>query len=77
MIADPVARLFWEMNPGQLAPARDRDVIIPRVLHYGSLADWQWLERQYGREAVRAKILARDRSGIRERSRRLAALLFA
>jgi hypothetical protein len=77
MIADPVARLFWEMNPEKLDPARDRDVIIPRVLNYGSLADWRWLEQQYGREAVRAKILALDRSGIRERSRRLAALLFA
>jgi hypothetical protein len=77
MIADPVARLFWEMSPEKLDPARDRDVIIPRVLNYGSLADWRWLEQQYGREAVRAQILARDRSSIRKRSRRLAALLFA
>jgi hypothetical protein len=77
MIADPVARLFWEMNPEKLDPARDRDVIIPRVLNYGSLADWRWLEQRYGREVVRAEILARDRNNIRERSRRLAALLFA
>jgi hypothetical protein len=77
MIADPVARLFWEMNPEKLDPARDRDVIIPRVLNYGSLADWRWLEQRYGREVVRAALLARDHNSIRERSRRLAGLLFA
>jgi hypothetical protein len=77
MIADPVARLFWEMNPEKLDSARDRNVIIPRVLNYGSLADWRWLEQQYGREALRAEVLAGDHSNIRERSRRLAGLLFA
>lgn len=76
MIADPVARLFWEMDPDQLDLARHRRVIIPRVLNYGTLADWRWLEKQYGRDVVRATAVASGRGSVSERSRRLATLLF-
>lgn len=77
MTAEPIARLFWDMDSGELDPVRDQRVIIPRVLNYGTLADWQWLERRYGRDALRAAIAADGRSSIRERSGRLARLLFA
>jgi hypothetical protein len=77
MIADPVARLFWDMNPSALDPVQHQRVIIPRVLNYGTLSDWQWLERRYGREVLRTEATAVGRNAIRERSRRLAALLFA
>lgn len=77
MIDDPVARLFWEMDPEQLDLARHQRVIIRRVLNYGTLADWRWLEQHYGREVVRSEALGRGRTGLRERSGRLAALLFA
>ncbi len=41
MISNPIARLFWDMNPDALDPTRDRRVIIPRVLNYGTLADFK------------------------------------
>lgn len=77
MIASQVARLFWDMDPSGLDPVRDQRVIIPRILNYGTLADWEWLERRYGREALRAEIAGGTRSSIRERPLRLARLLFA
>lgn len=77
MIDHPVARLFWEMDPDQLDLARHRRAIIRRVLNYGTLADWRWLEQNYGRAGVRAEAVGRGRNGVRERSGRLAALLFA
>jgi hypothetical protein len=65
------------MDPDELEPLRYRRVIIPRVLNYGTLADWRWLEQRYGREAVRAEAASIGRNSVREPSRRLAALLFA
>ena len=76
MIADPVRRLFWDMDADALDVAKHRRAIISRVLNYGTLADWQWIENQYGRNAIRAEVTGTIRSGIRERSRRLAELLF-
>lgn len=77
MIPEPIARLFWDMDPGELDLPRDQHVIVPRVLNYGTLADWNWLERQYGRDALRAEVIAGPRNSVRERSRRLASVLFA
>jgi len=77
MISDPISRLFWDMNRGALDPEKHARTIIARVLNYGTLRDWQWLERQYGRETVRAAAELDARSGIRDRSRRLASLLYA
>jgi hypothetical protein len=77
MISDPISRLFWDMNRGALDPEKHARTIIARVLNYGTLRDWQWLERQYGREAVRGAAKSDARSGVRNRSRRLASLLFA
>ena len=76
MIAEPIARLFWDMNPDHLEPARDKHVIVSRVLNYGTLADWEWLERQYGKDVLRAELAGGPRTSIRERSRRLADILF-
>lgn len=77
MLPNSIARLFWDMDPEKLEPLRYRRVIIPRVLNYGTLADWRWLEQRYGREAVRTEAAAIGRNSVRETSRRLAALLFA
>ena len=77
MISEQVKRLFWDMNQDALDPEKHARTIIARVLNYGTLRDWQWLEHQYGREALRAAAESEARSGIRERSRRLASLLFA
>ena len=77
MIGYHVSRLFWDMDRDAFDPEKHARTIIVRVLNYGTLRDWRWLERQYGRDAIHAAVEAGGRSGIRERSRRLASLLVA
>jgi hypothetical protein len=47
-----VQPLVWSKNIAGLDPKNDREVIINRVLAYGSLIDLRWLFRAYSKKAI-------------------------
>lgn len=74
-------RLFWDMDPTQLDVTTHASSIIERILNDGTLSDWRWLVATYGSQVLKERLSSSprfaSRTGIRERSSRLASLLFA
>jgi len=76
MIPPELARLFWDTNFSSLGLEQNDRTVISRVLNYGTLGDWRWLAKTYGRERVQAILTAKGRASLREPARRLAEVLF-
>jgi hypothetical protein len=73
-----IRKLLWDADPRSLDVDAHRQLIIERVLNYGTLADWRWLIARYGTHSIRALLRARgmfQRSAIRSETRRLATLI--
>lgn len=47
-VPQSVKALFWETDPSRLDPKKHGNAIIRKVLEYGSLDDFRWVERRYG-----------------------------
>lgn len=77
MISSSAAKYFWDIDPRTLDDAKHARLIISRLLNYGRLDDWRWLERTYGKPRLASALHSESRMGIREPARRLAKLMFA
>ncbi len=69
--------LFWSNNFSTLDPEKDRKTIVIQTINYGSLEDWKWLIEKYGRREVRSILIKIPVTEIRERAKRLAAIIFS
>jgi hypothetical protein len=76
-LPDNLRRLFWSYRFEELEPARDEKTIIVQLVNYGTLADWQWLIREYGAAEVRRVLESIPATEIKPRTRALASLLFS
>jgi len=76
MIPPLMHKLFWDIDPNCLDTEKNKRIIISRTINYGTLTNWRWLTKTYGKARVAEVVRARDRSGIRESARRLANILF-
>lgn len=73
-----VDKLLWDADKQSLDQEANKQVIIERVLNYGTLADWRWLVERYGIGDVRAVLdmrAATRRSAIRREAYGLASLI--
>lgn len=73
-----IQRLLWDANPFLLDQEIHRQLIIERVLNYGTLADWRWLVTRYGANSIRATLKTQNafsRSAVRSEARQLASLI--
>ncbi|MFT6810146.1 MAG: hypothetical protein ACJA01_003389 [Saprospiraceae bacterium] len=46
--------LFWEYDSDDLDILKDKDLIILRVLEYGLLEDWRFVEETYSIDEIRS-----------------------
>ncbi len=76
MIPKTIAELFWDINPASLDIQKHERIIIPRVLNYGTLLNWQWLAETYSKAHVKEMLGTQGRTSVREGAARLAGLLF-
>ncbi|MHB8913558.1 MAG: DUF6922 domain-containing protein [Minisyncoccota bacterium] len=77
-LPDSINSLLWDSNKRLLDQNTHKQVIIERVLNYGTLADWRWLVERYGTDNIRTTLVARgpsSRSAIRDEARQLASLI--
>lgn len=73
-----VQKLLWDADSRLLDQEIHRQLIIERVLNYGTLADWRWLVVRYGAHNIRAALKTHNaffRSAVRSEARRLALLV--
>lgn len=73
-----IQRLLWDADPSLLDQKVHQQLIIERVLNYGTLANWRWLIAHYGIHNVLATLKMRgtfSRSAIRNEARQLASLI--
>ncbi len=45
-------RLFWDTNPKDIDMEEHRVFIISRVLEYGTLGDWRFIQKYYGLQEI-------------------------
>jgi hypothetical protein len=69
------AEYFWDVDAQTLDLRRHERLIISRLLNYGTLDDWRWLIRAYGKDHLANLLRSSSRLGIRESARRLAAVV--
>jgi hypothetical protein len=67
--------LLWSYDFSRIDPLRHKKTIIVQALNYGTLAQWRWLVKSYGREGIRDTLARVPASEIKPRSLRLASLL--
>ena len=46
--------LFWEYDCGDLDTVKDKDLIILRVLEYGLIEDWRFVQETYSIDEIRS-----------------------
>ncbi|KKU78990.1 MAG: hypothetical protein UY04_C0020G0006 [Parcubacteria group bacterium GW2011_GWA2_47_7] len=68
--------LFWSYNTESLDIGRDRRVITTQTINYGTWAQWRWLARTYGKNAVRDTLAETSPTAIRPGALTLASLVF-
>ena len=59
-----VASLFWDYPERRLSLARDRDLVIRRILAEGGLQHVRFIRRRVGDEAIRAELLRSQARGL-------------
>jgi hypothetical protein len=65
--------ILWSYSFKDIDPEKDKKPIIVNAINYGDLKHWRWLKKRYQVADVLANISA---SELRDRSRKLAGLLF-
>lgn len=45
-------RYFWDIDPTKLDVDLRSEYVISRLMDYGSTADVQWMQQQYGEEMI-------------------------
>lgn len=68
--------LLWSYEFDRIDPIKHKNTIVIQAINYGTLAEWRWLAKRYGRDAVREVLTAIPATEIRPRARRLASLVF-
>jgi hypothetical protein len=73
-----IQKLFWDADPYVLDQDAHQQLIIERVLNYGTLVDWRWLVARYGANSIHVSLEMRGpfpRNAIRSEARMLASLI--
>jgi hypothetical protein len=73
-----IQKLLWDADPRSLDREAHQQLIIERVLNYGTLADWRWLVACYGANSIRNTLNIRgafSRNAIRNEARQLASFI--
>lgn len=68
--------LFWSYRTDDLDIEKDRRVITTQTINYGTWAQWQWLARTYGKDAVRDTLAQTPKTALRPGALTLASLIF-
>ena len=68
--------LFWSYRTDDLDIEKDRRVITTQTINYGTWAQWQWLARTYGKDAVRDTLSQTPKTALRPGALTLASLIF-
>ena len=78
-IPENLIKLFWDIRLDSLDTELNRNLIMERVLNYGTLNDWRWLKVCYGLKAIQEFLNqtenTRQEGNVRQESRHLASLL--
>ena len=75
-IPESTAPFFQEYTFADLDPARDGDLIIERILAYGSREEIGWVFKRYGRLAVREWVEQMGAKRLPARRNRLFCVIF-
>ena len=68
--------LLWSFDFDRVDPLRHKKTIVVQAINYGTLAQWRWLIRSYGRDGVREVLAHISASELKPRAQRLASLVF-
>jgi hypothetical protein len=68
--------LLWSYDFDRVDPLRHKKTIVVQAINYGTLAQWRWLIRSYGRDGVREILTHISASELKPRAQRLASLVF-
>ena len=52
LIDELSAHLFWDVDKNKLHITENKKFIIQRVLEYGLMNDWRWIQKNYGLEEI-------------------------
>lgn len=69
--------LFWSYDFSALDLEKDKELILIQIINLGSLTDWQWLNRIYGKDEIRNMIGRVSATTFRPGALKLASLLFS
>lgn len=75
-LPDTFRPLLWSHDFRRIDPMRHKKTIVVQTLNYGTLDQWRWLIKSYGREGVREVLAQVTASEIKPRALGLAALVF-
>ena len=75
-LPDTFRPLLWSHDFRRIDPMRHKKTIVVQTLNYGTLDQWRWLIRSYGREGVREVLAQISASELKPRALGLAALVF-
>ena len=59
-----IRKLFWEYDIRTISWEKDRDLIVNKILHYGSWDAVLWLRAQFPAEALRDWLIERNGNGL-------------
>jgi len=74
-LPDSLKKLFWDYDFKDITWEKDRDLIISRILSYGSYKDIKWLVRKLGTDELRCWITVRKGRGLDARQLRFWELV--
>lgn len=67
---------FWSYDFFSINPEKQPKTVIVNLINYGDLKHWRWLIDCYGKAKIRNILKEIPATEIRDRSRKLAGLLF-
>lgn len=68
--------LFWSYDFSAINLEKHKKLIVTQTINYGTLEQWRWIARQYGKARVKDILEHIPTTAIRPQALRLAALLF-
>ncbi len=68
--------LFWSYEFSSLCLEKNKRLIVKQILNYGTIEDWRWLVKVYGKKTIQETITTLYESELNRRSLKLAQLLF-
>lgn len=76
MLPESFHSLLWSYNFDAIDPEKHKKLIITQTINYGTLEQWCWIARRYGKARVKSVLEHIPATALRPQARRLAALLF-